>query len=158
MNNLASSLISLLKNKNLKLVAAESCTGGMLSSLITDISGASSVFEGGFITYSNDLKIKLLGVDEQLIAEFGAVSEQVARAMTQGALEKTGADIAISITGIAGPNGGTLQKPVGLVYIAVGSKNNINVEKTIFTGNRAEIRKQSVALALNILQTVIKLS
>lgn len=194
-------IITLLKNKNLKLAIAESCTGGLIASLITEISGASEVFECGFVTYSNYSKTNLLGVEEQLITQHGAVSDEVAIAMAKGAIQKTGADIAVSVTGIAGPNGGTQQKPVGLVYIAVAiaapSLSNtvipnasfsseqcemlekisdvvsskkvsldtivrwyekqevmINCTKNIFTGNRSEIRSQSVEFALQMLYDV----
>lgn len=148
---LAKNLLDKYRKNGLKLTTAESCTGGMLSALITEILGASDVFECGFITYSNDSKIKLLGVDKKLIEQYGAVSEEVAKAMAHGAITKTGADIAASITGIAGPTGGTAQKPVGLVYIAVASKNSVSCTKNIFSGNRAHIRLNSVEKALQML-------
>lgn len=152
--NQTTALLSLLKSKGLKLATAESCTGGLIASLITEISGASEVFECGFVTYSNDSKTNLLGVDEKLIAQHGAVSEEVAIAMAKGTLKKTGADIAVSVTGIAGPNGGTEQKPVGLVFIAVANKNGSACTKNIFSGNRNEIRSQSVEVALQMLHDV----
>lgn len=148
--NQAIVLISLCAEKSLKLAVVESCTGGLVAAAITEIAGASAVFEGGFITYSNELKIKLLGVSADLIAEFSAVSEQVAAAMAKGTLEKTGADVAIAVTGIAGPSGGTEAKPVGLVYIAIAANGVITVGKKLFSGNRSEIREQAVASALEL--------
>ena len=150
LHNPASALIALCQQKSLKLAVAESCTGGLVAGAITEIAGASAVFEGGLISYSNELKIKLLGVSADLIAEFGAVSEQVAAAMAKGALEKTGADVAIAVTGIAGPSGGSQEKPVGLVYIAVAANGVITVGKKLFSGNRHEIRSQAVASALEL--------
>jgi nicotinamide-nucleotide amidase len=151
----ASTLLEAYKNKGLKLATAESCTGGMISALLTEISGSSAVFECGFVTYSNQSKIDLLGIDAALIEKHGAVSEQVARAMAAGAIAKSGADAAVSVTGIAGPTGGTLEKPVGLVYIATATKNNITCEKNIFSGDRQDIRLQSVAYALEMLEKII---
>lgn len=147
----ATYLLETYRKKDLKLATAESCTGGMLSALLTGISGASDVFECGFVTYSNSSKINLLGVDAALIEEHGAVSEEVAKAMAQGAIIKAGSDIAVSITGIAGPKGGTQEKPVGLVYIAVATKNNVICKKNTFSGNREQIRLSSTAKALEML-------
>lgn len=149
--NQATALLKSYKSKGLKLATAESCTGGLISALLTEISGSSDVFECGFVTYSNKSKINLLGVDATLIEQYGAVSEEVSRAMAQGAITKTGVDIAVSVTGVAGPSGGTAEKPVGLVYIAVATKNNIICEKNIFSGNRENIRLQSVAKTLEML-------
>ena len=148
--NQAIVLIALCAEKSLKLAVAESCTGGLVAGAITEIAGASAVFEGGFITYSNELKIKLLGVEASLIEKYGAVSEQVAAAMAKGALEKTGANVVIAITGIAGPSGGTPEKPIGLVYIAVAANNVVTVGKKLFSGNRHKIREQAVASALEL--------
>ena len=148
-------LVDILKNKGLKLATAESCTGGMIAALITEISGSSAVFEGCFVTYSNAMKTKLLGVDEKLLEVHGAVSEEVAKAMVQGALAKTGADIAVSVTGIAGPTGGSADKPVGLVYIAVATKNNIVCDKKLFTGDREQVRKSAVVHAIAMLQRAV---
>lgn len=147
----ASGLLESYRQKGLKLATAESCTGGLISALLTEIAGSSDVFECGFVTYSNESKIKLLGVDKKLIEQHGAVSEEVARAMAVGAIAKTGADVAVSVTGIAGPTGGTSDKPVGLVYIAVATKDKISCAKNIFTGNREHIRSQSVSKALEML-------
>jgi len=144
-------IITICTAQGLKIATAESCTGGLISALFTEISGSSAVFECGFVTYSNESKTKMLGVSADLMEKHGAVSEQVAGAMAAGALEKAGVDLAVSVTGIAGPSGGTKQKPVGLVYIAVASKNGVNVRKNIFSGNRAEIREQAVTKAINML-------
>ena len=151
-------LLDICREKGLKLATAESCTGGLIAALLTEIPGSSDVFDRGFVTYSNASKVELLDVDAELIEEDGAVSEQVAEAMAQGALTRAKADIAVAVTGIAGPDGGTPQKPVGLVYIAVATRENIIVEKNNFTGNRTEIRLQSVAKALDMLADVISRS
>ncbi|MFI3325069.1 MAG: competence/damage-inducible protein A [Clostridia bacterium] len=116
---LEETVVNLLLEKNMKIATAESCTGGYLSKRITDISGSSSVFETGVVSYSNETKIKVLGVDRKIIETYGAVSEQCAKAMAQGIVKLSGADIGIGITGIAGPDGGTAEKPVGLIYIAL---------------------------------------
>lgn len=147
-------LLEKCRSKGVKLVTAESCTGGLISALFTEISGSSDVFECGFITYSNSSKIKFLGVDSALIEQHGAVSEQVASAMARGAIKKTNADIAVAVTGIAGPSGGTKEKPVGLVYIAVANKNSVICQKNIFDGNRSEIRLKSVTKALDMLSSL----
>jgi nicotinamide-nucleotide amidase len=149
--NQATALLDAYRSKGLKLVTAESCTGGLISALLTEISGSSDVFECGFVTYSNESKINLLGIDAVLIERHGAVSEQIACAMANGAIAKTGADVAVSVTGIAGPTGGTEEKPVGLVYIAVATKNNVLCTKNIFTGDRNNIRLSSVSKALEML-------
>lgn len=111
--------IKLCESRNLRIVTAESCTGGLIAAALTEIPGSSAVFERGFVTYSNQAKIELLNVSRPLIEARGAVSEEVARAMSAGALQQSPADLAVSVTGIAGPGGGTAAKPVGLVYIAV---------------------------------------
>lgn len=152
--NQATVLLDKYKSRGLKLVTAESCTGGLISALLTEISGSSDVFECGFVTYSNESKIKLLGVDEKLIEQHGAVSEQVASAMAQEAIAKTSADVAVAVTGIAGPSGGTIEKPVGLVYIAVAIKTEITCEKNIFSGSRDDVRLQSVGKALEMLSDI----
>ena len=149
-------LIKQLRDKNLILTTAESCTGGMLSAAITEISGASDIFDRGFITYSNAAKIKMLGVSEKLIHTYGAVSEQCAAAMAQGALENSNANIAISITGIAGPNSDETQKPVGLVYIGLilkGEKQQVTEHN--FKGTRKEIRHKTCDAAMELLLSAI---
>lgn len=154
----AANFLRQCEQKGLKLAAAESCTGGLVAALFTEVPGSSSVFERGYVTYSNISKTELLGVEPALIETHGAVSEQVAVAMAQGALMRANVDIAVAITGIAGPTGGTPQKPVGLVYIAVATKKETRVEFYYFEGGRAAIRLQSVAQALVMLQNALNSS
>ncbi len=118
-------LLASCRRKGLLLATAESCTGGLVAALLTSIAGSSDVFERGFVTYSNRAKEELLGVDPGLLARFGAVSAEVARAMTEGALAHSAAQIALAVTGIAGPGGGSPEKPVGLVYFGVGQRGAI---------------------------------
>lgn len=148
----ATKILSTCQQKGLKLATAESCTGGLISALFTEIPGSSDVFDRGFICYSNASKTDLLGVDKKTIAEFGAVSSEVAAAMAQGAFTRAGVDIALSVTGIAGPGGGTPEKPVGLVYIAIAAHDSIIVENNHFTGSRADIRLQSAAKVFAMLE------
>ena len=122
-------VVSALKKAGKKLATAESCTGGMLAKRITDIPGSSAVFETGCVTYANCVKERLLGVPHETLATYGAVSEQTARAMAEGIVRESGADIGVGITGIAGPDGGTEEKPVGLVYIALSDGKNTWVAK-----------------------------
>jgi nicotinamide-nucleotide amidase len=119
----AEQVFELLLKHNMKLVTAESCTGGMVAAAITDIAGSSQVFERGFVTYSNESKTELLGVTPWMLQTYGAVSPEVAKAMAEGALKNSKADLAVSITGIAGPGGGTTDKPVGLVYLSLLSSS-----------------------------------
>ena len=140
-----------LRAKGYMLATAESCTGGMIGAAMTELSGSSDIYAGGFVTYSNDLKIKLLGVSEVTLKNHGAVSSETASEMAAGALEKTGADIAVSVTGIAGPGGGSTEKPVGLVYIGIALKNSApQTFKHNFDGDRASIRQQTVETALSL--------
>jgi len=134
------------------LAVAESCTGGLLAKLLTDIPGASEYFKYGWITYSNEAKTAELGVSAGLIEQYGAVSEQIARAMARGARKKAGTDYAIGITGIAGPAGATEQKPVGLVYIGVDYENGCDIERCLFSGNRRFIRLRAAQTVLNMLR------
>jgi len=149
---LESVVVRALIEKGLTLALAESCTGGLIGSRITDISGSSAAFIAGFVTYSNQAKKELLGVDEQLLGEYGAVSEQVARAMAEGARRVTGADIAISVTGIAGPTGGTAAKPVGLVYMALSAAGKTIAFEHRFSGSRIDIKQRASQAALNMLR------
>jgi nicotinamide-nucleotide amidase len=141
-----------LAQQNKTIAVAESCTGGWLSKLITDIPGASRYFTYGWITYSNDAKISELGVPAELIEKYGAVSEQVAEAMAKGARKKAGTDFAIGITGIAGPTGGTEQKPTGLVYISVDSDDGCETKHCRFIQSRQFTRIRAAQTALNILR------
>lgn len=142
-----------LLQQKMTLATAESCTGGLIAKQITDIPGSSGYFKCGWITYSNEAKISQLGVKKELIEQFGAVSSEVAMAMAAGAREKSGADFAIAVTGIAGPTGGTEQKPIGLVYISIASKEGIQTEKFLFgPRNRDFIRQRTYQNALNLLR------
>jgi nicotinamide-nucleotide amidase len=128
---------------------AESCTGGLIAGAITDISGSSGWFDRGFVTYSNEAKIELLGVRAGTLKRFGAVSEETAREMVGGALERSHADIAVAVTGVAGPTGGTAAKPVGLVWLAWGTRGGgVDAVSYRFPGDRAAIREATVAMAL----------
>lgn len=152
MHSLAEELSLLLTQKNMRLVTAESCTGGMIAAAMTDRSGSSAVFERGYVTYSNEAKIEELGVKSETIETHGAVSEQTAAEMAEGALKHSHADIALSVTGIAGPNGGTPEKPVGLVYIGIALQNKTpHVVKNNFDGDRTTIRQATVEKSLEML-------
>ncbi|MEO0136595.1 MAG: CinA family protein [candidate division WOR-3 bacterium] len=151
MANLAQQTGAILLSKRLTLSVCESCTGGMLGSMITSIPGSSNYFKGGVIAYSNELKIKLAQVRKKTLQDFGAVSRQTAREMAEGTKAKTGSDLCLAITGIAGPGGGTKTKPVGLVYIGLALPNKTIVKKFFFKGNRAQIRKQACFQALKLL-------
>ncbi len=139
----------LLKNK-LFITTAESCTGGMIASRLVDYPGISGVFQTGYITYSEDSKCKNLGVDKKLIESFGVVSGEVARAMAQGALMSSGADIAISSTGIAGPDGGDEDHPVGLVFLGCANRYRAVSRRFLFSGSRNEVRSQAVDEAIRL--------
>ncbi len=135
------------------IAVAESCTGGWLAKLLTDVPGASRYFTGGWVTYSDNAKTEELGIPADLIEEYGAVSEQVAKAMAQGARENAGTDFAIGITGIAGPTGGSEQKPVGLVYVSIDSDNGCETKRLVISGDREFIRVQAAQTALNMLRS-----
>lgn len=141
-------MADLLQNKQLKLVTAESCTGGMISSACTDLAGSSTWFERGFVTYSNEAKTELLGVDAALIEAHGAVSEQVARAMAFGAVRHSQAQVSIAVTGVAGPSGGSAAKPVGTVWFGFSVQGVLHSEMVRFDGDRAAVRQQTVLHAL----------
>ena len=141
-----------LKQTGLMLATAESCTGGWLAQCITAVPGSSGWFDRGYVTYSNAAKTEMLGVEPGLIDRYGAVSEQVARAMAAGALRNSDADIAIAITGIAGPGGGSLEKPVGTVWIALQRRGGAGVNRILVCmGKRETIRRLSVKMALKIM-------
>ena len=151
------SLIKLLTKKKLKVAVVESCTGGMLSSSITSISGASKVFNLGLVTYSNQAKINILKVNKNIIKKYGAVSQECCSEMVKNLSIISKANINISITGIAGPKGGTKQKPIGLVYIGVKKGNKIKVNKCLFKSNkRSSIQRATVKKALNLIFRVAK--
>jgi len=148
----AQTLAQFLDSSNSKLVTAESCTGGGVAQVFTDIAGCSAWFDRGFVTYSNTSKTEMLGIDAKIINQYGAVSHEVASLMASGALQYSHADYAIAITGIAGPTGGSPKKPVGTVYIAV-QKNQSEAIITLenFIGNRSEIRAQAILKALQLI-------
>ena len=136
----------------LRAVTAESCTGGGLAAALTDVPGSSQWFERGYVTYSNAAKIQELGVDRSVLEQHGAVSAEVARQMAAGALQASGTDVVVAITGVAGPDGGTLEKPVGLVYLACGRRGRpLQVVRELFAGDRAEVRGAAVAEGLRLL-------
>lgn len=140
-----------LKALGLTLAVAESCTGGGLADAITDVAGSSDYFLGGIVSYSNHAKVQLLGVDPNQLAAHGAVSEPVARAMAEGVRRTLPADLGAGITGIAGPAGGTPEKPVGLVYIAVATERGSQVRRFLWSGSRIENKRSSVEAALDML-------
>jgi nicotinamide-nucleotide amidase len=148
MDELARRVGERLKARSATVVTAESCTGGWVAQAITSMAGSSAWFDRGFITYSNDAKRELLGVHAETLAGHGAVSEQTAREMVRGALERSGATFAVSVTGIAGPGGGTPQKPVGTVCFAWAGPTDVTSETRRFSGDRESVRRQSVIRAL----------
>ncbi len=152
---LEESIVKLLRKHELKLVTAESCTGGLLAGRIVGVAGVSDVFSRGFITYSNKSKRKVLDVSKTTLNEYGAVSKQTAKEMAVGAAIAGHADVAVSVTGIAGPGGGTPEKPVGLVYIGCHINEKNYVKEFVFYGNRQKIRESSVANALGLLRQCI---
>lgn len=139
------------RESGLSVATAESCTGGLIADSLTDLPGSSDWFIGGAVSYSDALKTALLGVDPALIAAHGAVSEEVARAMAAGARERFGADLALAVTGIAGPGGGTTEKPVGLVWVACASANAIAAERHVWPGDRRTNKVASAEAALDLL-------
>lgn len=141
-------LVKQLTKRNASITTAESCTGGLLSGRIVNVSGASEVFHESYVTYSDDAKHRILGVSKETLASVGAVSEETAAQMAEGAAKAAGAEVALSTTGIAGPGGQTDEKPVGLVYIGCRCFGRTVVEKHIFQGNRMEVRNASVESAL----------
>ena len=155
MNNLANKLVKKLIREKLKISFAESCTGGMLSSIITSVSGSSKVFNLGLITYSNKAKIDILKVPKKIISKYGAVSNECCLSMVKNLSKISKDNISVSITGVAGPNGGTKLKPVGLVYIRVKKGNKINIHKNLFKNkNRILIQKATTLKVLKILLTL----
>tara|TARA_B100000780_G_scaffold130995_1_gene91847 strand:- start:36 stop:506 length:471 start_codon:yes stop_codon:yes gene_type:complete len=156
MKNLANKLVRKLIQKKLKISFAESCTGGMLSSMITSVSGSSRVFNLGLVTYSNQMKIDILNVPKKILDKHGAVSKECCLSMVKNLSKISRTNISISITGIAGPEGGTKFKPVGLVYIGVKKGNKIVIKENLFKNkNRISIQKASVNTALKIINTII---
>jgi len=155
-DSLASVVGGLLREQRATLAVAESCTGGLLAKELTDIPGSSDYFSAGWITYCNEAKTSFLNVDPDLIQQHGAVSEPVARSIAQNARSLAQTDYALSLTGIAGPTGGTQEKPLGLVYIALADKNDVQVTRNIFPGDRPGIRRRAAYTALNLLRLKIQ--
>ena len=153
----ARSLLALMDAKGMTLATAESCTGGLIAAALTAIAGSSSVVMAGFVTYANDAKHKMVGVRQESVAAYGAVSEEVAREMAEGARERAGVSLALSCTGIAGPGGATPGKPVGLVFIGCAREGAATiVERHVFPGDRAAVRAATVAAAFDLAARSIK--
>ena len=146
----------LLMNRGWMLATAESCTGGLIAATCTDLAGSSAWLERGFVTYSNAAKTEMLGVDAALIAQHGAVSEPVARAMAAGALQHSAAQVAVAVTGVAGPTGGSAEKPVGTVWFAWATPDGLTSEQRQFAGDRAAVRQASVLHALHTLTRLLQ--
>jgi nicotinamide-nucleotide amidase len=153
--DLAEVLLQLSRNRGLRLAVAESCTGGMLGARLTAIPGSSDVFVGGVIAYEDDVKVTLLGVDPSIIRAHGAVSEETARAMVAGVRRAMNTEIGIAITGIAGPGGGTAEKPVGLVWTVADVEGRVRASHRIYPGNREEIRQRAVQVALDLVRRML---
>ena len=145
----------LLRERKLTMATAESCTGGMVSARLVGVPGVSSVFMGGLVTYSNEAKMQLLGVKASTLARFGAVSRETAGEMAEGGCARAGTDVCVSTTGIAGPDGGTEEKPVGLVYMACCVKGRTTAERHMFAGDRQQIREQSAQKALELVRACL---
>lgn len=152
---LEKAVADLLIANDLSLTCAESCTGGLLSGRIINVPGVSEAYKAGYITYSNKAKRRLLGVKKTTLQKHGAVSEQVAEEMAKGAALFAKADVSVAVTGIAGPDGGTEEKPVGLVYIACCVKGKVTVKRYQFSGNRGKVRESAVSAALSLLRSCI---
>ena len=153
----AAALLERYRQAGLRIVTAESCTGGMVAARLTDIAGASDVVERGFVTYSNEAKAEMLGVPTVLLAQYGAVSAQVARSMAEGAIAHARADVAIAVTGIAGPGGAMAGKPVGLVYLAVARRGrDTKVERQHYGGDRQAVRDAAAGRALELLDAAVE--
>ena len=149
---LAEEVVKMLKNAGMTVTTVESCTGGLLSGTLVDVAGVSDVFHQGYVTYANEAKQSLVGVNPETLACYGAVSEQTAREMAEGGAKAANASAALAVTGIAGPDGGSKEKPVGLVYIGCCVNGTTVVERNVFSGSRREVREQSVEAALKLLK------
>jgi nicotinamide-nucleotide amidase len=153
----AEQVLAAARAQQLKIATVESCTGGLVAGALTEIAGSSDVVERGFVTYANEAKTDIVGVPAALIAKVGAVSEEVARAMAEGALAHAPVDLSIAITGIAGPGGGSPSKPVGLVHFACARRGGATVhERHLFPGNRSDVRLAAVRIALALLDAKIR--
>lgn len=152
----AAAVLELARARGWHLATAESCTGGLIAGALTAIAGSSDVVECGFVTYSNAAKTALLGVDAALIAARGAVSEEVARAMAEGARVRAGVEAAVAVTGIAGPGGGSADKPVGTVWFGLAAPNGTRALRRVFPGDRTAVRRATVAQALELLEAELR--
>ncbi|HEX6441315.1 MAG TPA: CinA family protein [Stellaceae bacterium] len=154
---LAENLLALCRARGWRVATAESCTGGLVAAALTAVADASDVFKRGFVAYSNEAKIDLLGVPQDMIAQHGAVSAETAAAMARGAVSRAGVDLSVSTTGIAGPGGGTPQKPVGLIYLGIAARDGGGrVERRVFPGDRGEVRHAAMVEALEMLLAAAK--
>jgi nicotinamide-nucleotide amidase len=152
LSELAEKVLNAFKAAGKMLATAESCTGGMVAAALTDIAGSSAVVERGFVTYSNRAKAQLLGIDPAVIEAHGAVSQEVAEAMARGALAQSATDVAVAVTGIAGPDGGSAEKPVGLVWFGLAAAGQpTTTEHKVFAGDRTAVRRQATEKALALL-------
>lgn len=149
-------LADLLRQKQWMLATAESCTGGLIAAACTDLAGSSNWFERGFVTYSNEAKTELLGVDARLIETHGAVSDEVVHAMAQGAVTRSRAQVSVAVTGVAGPGGGSVDKPVGTVWFGWSVDGKVRTERRHFTGDRAAVRAATVQHALQTLLVLLR--
>jgi PncC family amidohydrolase len=157
MKKISHKIVKLLKNKKLKISFAESCTGGMLSSTITSVSGSSKVFNLGLVTYSNESKIKILKVPKKIIRKYGAVSKQVCKIMVRNVSRIGKTNMSVSVTGIAGPKGGTKNKPVGLIYVGIKKGNKISIRKYLFKNKgRSYIQRATVNKCLGLILSTLK--
>lgn len=143
-------MVDTLREHGLTLGTAESCTGGQIASRITDVAGCSDVFIGGIVAYANDVKVNVLGVSPETLKNYGAVSEETAREMALGAIERLGCSVGLATTGIAGPGGGTPAKPVGLVYVACAYNGGVTVDRLMLSGTREHIRRLTSNRALKM--------
>jgi nicotinamide-nucleotide amidase len=153
--SLAETVVKLLKNNNKSITLAESCTGGGIASMLTKVSGASSVFQAGFVTYSNSIKEQVLGVNHHTLKNYGAVSQETVIEMAQGALMNTGSDLVISVSGIAGPTGGTPEKPVGTVWISWGSKDNLQSQCLLISTPRSQFQYYVANIGLDLIRRLL---
>tara|TARA_A100000164_G_scaffold317505_1_gene298143 strand:+ start:1223 stop:1729 length:507 start_codon:yes stop_codon:yes gene_type:complete len=157
-NSKASSILKVCKQKGVTIITAESCTGGLIAGCLTEIPGSSSVIEGGFVTYSNQAKVSMLSVKLEQLDQYGAVSEEVARSMAEGALGSSKADIAIACTGVAGPGGATNTKPVGLVHLSCALRKHPTLYKRCnFSGGRSTIRLATVKAAFELIEAQLNI-
>ena len=157
-NSKASSILKVCKQKGVTIITAESCTGGLIAGCLTEIPGSSSVIEGGFVTYSNQVKVSMLSVKLEQLDQYGAVSEEVARSMAEGALGSSKADIAIACTGVAGPGGATNTKPVGLVHLSCALRKHPTLHKRFnFSGERSTIRLATVKAAFELIEAQLNI-